>query len=113
MEKRAQIIFQILIALSLFSLWAAFALFIINKLFYQDLPGYTIGRICIWEFIAAIVCYLISRWMINKWGNLSLNKIDSDLKISVNPKYGVYFSFYFLIALIVGVWQFWIFSQKF
>ena len=85
----------------------------VNKLFYKDLPGYTIGRICIWEFVALIVAAIIAIMLIHKWGNITVQNIDNELKLTMNPKYGIYFSIYFLIAIITAIWQFWIFSQKF
>ena len=98
---------------TLFSLWAGFALLVVNKLFYKDLPGYTIGRICIWELVALLVAAGITRLLINKWGNLEIIEIGNKKSITMNPKFGIYFAIYFLIAILVGIWQFWIFSQKF
>ena len=112
-QRSYQIVFQILLTITLFSFWAGFALLVVNKLFYKDLPGYTIGRICIWELVAIIIAALIAKLMIDKWGNLKVERIDNELKLTMNPKYGLYFSTYFLIAIIVGIWQFWLFSQKF
>lgn len=112
-QKVVQILFQTLITITLFSLWAGFALLVVNKLFYKDLPGYTIGRICIWEFVAIIIAGLLAKLMINKWGNIEFKEIDHKMVLVMNPKFGLYFIFYFLIAIIVGIWQFWIFSQKF
>lgn len=112
-QKISQIIFQLLITITLFSLWAGFALLVVNKFFYKDLPGYTIGRLCIWELVAVIVAALISQFMINKWGNLKIEKVENETKLTINPKFGVYFSIYFLIAILVGIWQFWLFSQQF
>lgn len=112
-QKTAQIIFQFLITVTLFSYWAGFALLVVNKLFYKDLPGYTIGRICIWEIVALAVAFLISKLMINNWSNLKIQHIDGESKLTLNPKYGIYFFIYFLIAILVGIRQFWLFSQKF
>jgi len=111
--RNSQIIFQFLIILTLFSYWAGFALLVVNKLFHKDLPGYTIGRICIWEFVALFFAYLISRMLIKKWGTLKIQEVDNELKITMHPKYGIYFLIFFLTALIVGIWQFYLFSQKF
>jgi len=112
-QRISQILFQILITITLFSIWAGFALLIVNKLFYKDLPGYTIGRICIWDFVIFTIAALIAKLMINKWGNIEFRDIGNKKVLTMNPKFGMYFIFYFLIAIIVGVWQFWIFSQKF
>ncbi len=112
-QRIGQILFPILITLTLFSLWAGFALLIVNKFFYKDLPGYTIGRICIWEFVALIIAALITKLLINKWGNIEIQEIDKQKFLTMNPKFGIYFGIYFLIAVIVGIWQFWLFSQKF
>jgi len=112
-QKTAKIVFPVLITITLFSLWAGFALLIVNKLFYKDLPGYTIGRICVWEFVAIIIAAVVARILIRKWGNIEIKNIENKNYLTMNPKFGIYFAIYFLIAIIVGVWQFWIFSQKF
>jgi hypothetical protein len=112
-QKISQILFQLLLTITLFSLWAAFALLIVNKLFHKDLPGYTIGRICIWEFVALVIAALIAKFMINKWGNIRFREIDNKKVLIIDPKFGFYFLIYFLIGIIIGVWQFWIFSQNF
>ena len=33
----------------------------------------------------------------------------SMLPITLNPKYGIYFGLYFLVAIIVTIWQFWLY----
>jgi len=112
-EKTIKILFPILLTITLFSLWAGFALLVVNKLFYKDLPGYTIGRICIWEFVALAVAAFIAKGLINKWGNVAIKEFQNKQLLTMNPKFGIYFGVYFLIAIVVGIWQFWIFSQKF
>lgn len=112
-QKIIKILFPLLITFTLFSLWAGFALLIVNKFFYKELPGYTIGRICIWDFILLIIATLIAKLMISKWGNIEIKEIDNKELLTMNPKYGIYFTIYFLIAIIVGIWQFWLFSKKF
>lgn len=112
-QKIYKILFPILISITLFSLWAGFALLVVNKLFYRDLPGYTIGRICIWEFVALFIAGLIANLLIKNWGNVEVIEIKNKKLLTMNPKFGIYFGVYFLIAAVVGIWQFWIFSQKF
>lgn len=112
-QKIRQILFLLLITFTLFSLWAGFALLIINKFFYKDLTGYTIGRICIWDFIALIISILMAKLMLRKWGNIKVLEIDNNQLLTMHPNYGKYFVIYFLIAIIVGIWQFWLFSLKF
>ena len=112
-QKVYKLIFPLLIGLMLFSLWAGFALLVVNKLFYQDLPGYTIGQICIWEYVAIVVAVLIANMLIKTWGNIDIKEIEDQRQLIMNPKYGMFFSVYFVIATIVGIWQFWIFSQQF
>lgn len=109
----ARLLFQAIIIITIFSLWAAFALLVVNRLFYQDLPGYTIGRICIWELVAILIAFLISQQMIKKWGNIRLEKVEDQLKLTLSPNYGLYLLIYFLFAIGIGVWQFWLFSLKF
>jgi len=108
-----KILFPILMTVTLFSYWAGFALLVVNKIFYKDLPGYTIGRICIWEFIAIIIAGLITYILIKKWGNAEIRTIETKDLLVMNPKYGIYFGFYLVTAILVGIWQFWIFSQNF
>jgi len=112
-QKLAEMLFPIVITITLFSLWAGFALLIVNKLFYKELPGYTIGRICIWEYVALFIAAIIAKVLINKWGNIKIKNIENKKYLTMNPKFGIYFGIYFLIAVVVGVWQFWIFSQRF
>ncbi len=112
-QKTVKLLFPILLTVTLFSLWAGFALLIVNELFYKDLPGYTIGRICVWEFVALVFAVLITKLLISKWGNVDILEIENKKILTMNPKFGIYFGIYFLIAIIVGIWQFWIFSQKF
>lgn len=107
------IIFQALLTLTLFSFWAAFALLIVNQFFYKDLPGYTIGRICIWELVAIIIAAIISQWMIKKWGTIQLEQVEGQTKLTLHPNYGIYFLVYFICAIVIGIWQFWLFSQQF
>ncbi len=111
--KAIKILFPILVAVTLFSYWAGFALLIVNKMFYKDLPGYTIGRICIWEFVAIAAAVLITFILIRRWGNAEVRNFENKNLITMNFNYGIYFGFYFFIAILTGIWQFWIFSHKF
>jgi len=112
-QRTSQIIFQFLITITLFSYWAGFALLVVNKLYYKDLPGYTIGRICIWEFVALVIAFIISKFLIAKWGNIKIQEVENEWKLTMNPKFGIYFIIYFSILIIVGIWQFYLFSQNF
>ena len=108
-----RILFPVVFAITLFSYWAGFALLIVNKLFYKDLPGYKIGRICIWEFVALIIAIIITKTLINRWGNVETKSIENKKYLIINPKFGLYFGIYFMIAVIVGIWQFCLFSHNF
>ena len=112
-QKRINILFHFALSLTLFSLWAGFALLVVNKLFYKDLPGYTIGKICIWELVALTMAVLIGKVILNKWGTPQFRQIDEKHYLVLNPKYAYYFGIYFLVAMAVGIWQFWVFSQSF
>lgn len=112
-EKTINILFQILTTLLLFSLWAGFALLVVNSYFYRDLPGYTIGRFCIWELVAIIIAGGLSRLMYLKWDGLMMQKAEKRQYIQLNVKYIYLLLIYFLIATIVGLWQFYLFSQNF
>lgn len=113
MQKAGKILFQFILTLIIFSIWAGFALLVVNKYFYKDLPGYTIGRICIWELVALIIAFIIARLMIHKWENIKFGEIQGEQKLILNPKYGIFFLSFFLLALITAIWQFWIFSQNY
>ncbi len=106
-------IFPILLTISLFSIWAVFALTVVNAFFYKDLPGYTIGRICIWEGVALLISGLVAFLMIKKWGNIRIETRSEETRISIHPNYGWYFTFYFIAAIIISIWQFYLFSLKF
>ena len=108
-----KVLFPTLLAITLFSLWAGFALLVVNPLFYQDLPGYTIGRICIWEYVAMLIAASVTYLLIKNWGNIEVIELNGKTLITLNPKYGIYFGLYFLVAIIVAIWQFWLFSQTF
>lgn len=112
-RKAVQIIFPIIIAITIFSLWAGFALLVVNRYLYRDLPGYTIGKICIWEFIALLISAFLSYLIVRSWGNIDIGYVENKIKLVLNPKYGIYFLLYFIIAILVGIWQFLLFSQGF
>lgn len=112
-ERIVQIAFQTILVLTLFAYWAGFALLVVNKLFYKDLPGYVIGRLCIWELVALIVTIGISQIMVKKWGNIEIEEINDVKTLKINSNYGLYFLGFFVVAVGTGIWQFWIFSQRF
>lgn len=112
-HKMHRVLFPLVLTLTLFSIWAAFALLVVNNLFYEDLPGYQIGRICIWEFVAIVISAAVAWYLIRCWGNIDIQKIEGRNAMVLNPKFGLYFIIYFLLAVVVAIWQFWIFSQKF
>ena len=103
-----RIIFQSVLTVTIFSFWAGFALLIINPHFHDHLSGYTIGRICIWEIVALIVSGTVAHVWIDRWGNISIEKSEQQSKLVMNQKFGIYFLAYFLIAIAIGIWQFWI-----
>jgi len=83
-----------------------------QSFFYQDLPGYTIGWICIWEFVVLLVAATITRSLIKKWGSAEIQEIKNKRLLTMHHKFADYFGIYFLVAIVVGIWQFWLFSQK-
>ena len=107
------LLFVSLLTVTLFSVWAGFALLVVNKLFYQDLPGYTIGRLCIWELVALFVAAMLANILVKRWGRLEVIASDQGRLLAMNPKYAIYFGVYFLLAIATGIWQFWLFSLKF
>jgi hypothetical protein len=111
--KSSRIIFQFVLTILLFTFWAAFALLVINPFYQNNLPGYVIGTICIWEFIAIAMAALIAHFMINKWGSIQIIKVDNKSKILMNAKFAFFFLIYIFVAVVIAIWQFWVFSQKF
>ena len=111
--KAFQLLFQMVLTLLLFILWAAFALLVINPYFHSDLAGYTIGQLCIWELIFLILAAILARMIIKSWGYPEFATKDDQRLISMNSKYGSFFLAYFILGMVVAVWQFWVFSQKF
>lgn len=112
MNYTSWILWGILVII-LFSIWAALALLIINPYFVSSLPGYTIGRICIWEVVALGVSILLGRIIIVKWGGVEMIKVRDTNKLMMNRNYGILFVIYIVIALLIGIWQFWLFSQNY
>jgi len=112
-NKIIKLIFHGVVSTTLFSLWAAFALLVVNKLYHKNLPGYTIGRICIWEFVAIVIAVALGHFMINRWGSLESIEVNGQRRLVMSPQFGIYFLLYLLLAIIIGIWQFWIFSQQF
>ena len=108
-----KIIHLTVISICLFSLWAAFALLIVNPIFNADLPGYRLGRICIWEYVAMSIAILCSFAIVRLWGYPEIVKIGNHKRISFNIHYVYFYLSYFIVAIAIAIWQFWIFSQKF
>jgi len=108
-----KIIFHTILTLIIFSLWAGFALLIINPYFQNDLPNYEIGTICIWEYIALVIAWAIAYLMIKSWGTLECKIIDNKSKLVLSKKYGIFILVYLTLVIAVAIWQFWIFSLKF
>jgi len=108
-----KIIVHALLSLLLFSLWAGFALLIINPLFHEDVPAYIIGRICIWEYIAFAVAIFLSFFITKRWGYPEILKENSKTKVKMSINYAYFLLVYLTIGIIVAIWQFWIFSQNF
>lgn len=90
------------LSLFLFSLWAAFALLIINPFYRGSLPGYTLGRICPWEGLALLVAIGISRFLVKKWGPPQRTSSSKGHKIALHPGYFYFLLGYLLLAVIVG-----------
>lgn len=107
------IILQVVLTILLFSLWAGFALLVVNPNFHQDLPGYKIGQLCIWELVALVVCGIIARMIYKKWKGIVIKKEGDRKVLSINVNYGYCLLAYLILAIIVGIWQFWLFSQHF
>ena len=113
MTRLANILFFAVLTILSFSLWAAFALLVVNPYLQDELPGYRIGRICIWEFIALGVAVLISLSLIKKWGWPLIDSSARGKYLSVNINYIYLFLGYFMLGLVFGIWQFWLFSLRF
>ena len=97
----------------IFSLWAGIALLIVNPYFKNNLPGYQIGTICIWEFAALVVAAAIAHFTILKWGSLDFKKVDGKNKLELHSNYAYFLLVYFFLAVIVAIWQFYEYSKNF
>ena len=103
-----KIIFPSILTLSIFSIWAIFALTIVNPILNANLPGYTYGKLCIWELVALGVSAGLAFLVIRKFGQIKF--IDAQLE--AHKFYGLYFSIYFFLLVAVGTWQFCLFRQR-
>ncbi len=111
--KAHHLLFQLVLTIMLFLLWAAVALLVVNPYFHSDLPGYTIGRLCIWELIFLVIAAVLAKMMIKNWDYLEFTAREDRKVVSMNSKYATFFLFYFVLGILITVWQFWVFSQKF
>lgn len=100
------------LSLFLFSLWAAFALLIINPFYKESLPGYTLGRICPWEGLALLIAIGISSFLVKKWGLPQRISSPEGQKIALHPGYFFFLLGYLLLALIVGGFAFYDWSSQ-
>ncbi len=108
-----KIIHQVLISILLFTFWAVFALLVINPIYNADLPGYVLGELCIWEYIAMFIAILFSFIITKYWGYPEVCLIESNKKLVLNFNYTYFFLGYFFVGFVIAIWQFWLFSQKF
>ena len=108
-----RIVLPSILTILIFSLWAGFALTVINPYLREHVPGYVMGQLCIWELIALIISAVIAFLMVRYWGNLSLEEKKEREYITIHKNYGIFFIIYLVIAVAVGIWQFWMFTQNF
>jgi magnesium-transporting ATPase (P-type) len=93
----------------IFSVWAVFALTVVNPIMNAELTGYIIGRICIWEYIAIATSVVLSFFITNRFGYPITNEKTIEMpKVYINS-----FLVWFVLGCIVSIWQFYLFSQKF
>lgn len=102
----------VLISILLFTFWAVFALLIVNPIYNADLPGYVVGKICIWEYIAMFIAILGSFILTKYWGYPEVRILENHKKLVLNINYAYFFLGYFLFGFTIAIWQFWLFSQK-
>lgn len=100
-------------AILLFSVWAVFALVVVNPILNADLPAYRIGRICIWEYVMMSIAILCALGISRFWGYPEVLKLGNQSKFSLDIKYVYVFIAYIILAIVVSVWQFWLFSRQF
>jgi hypothetical protein len=108
-----KIIHQLLISILLFTLWAGFALLIINPMYRSDFPRYIIGRLCIWDYGAIVIAVLFSFIFTKYLGYPEIKVVEKNKKLVFNIFYAYFFLGYFVLGLAIAIWQFWLFSQKF
>jgi len=113
MNRIPQYIFSSILTIVFFSLWAGFALLVVNQNFHTKLPGYRIGKLCIWELVAFFIAAWIAKSLISKWGNIEVENQKGNRRVVLHYNYAKLFAIYFLISIFVSVWQFYVFSQSF
>lgn len=113
MKFTIKLIHHLIISVLLFTIWAAFALLIINKNTPSQLPEYIMGSICIWDYGAMILSIFCSFVISKYWGYPKLIPIDQKLSLGFPLYYGYFFLGYFIFSISIAIWQFWLFSQQF
>lgn len=111
--KTVKIIHHLLISILLFTIWAIFALLVVNPIYNAALPGYVLGEICIWEYIAMFLAILGSFLLSKYWGYPEIRLFENQKKLVLHINYAYFFLGYFFIGFTIAIWQFWLFSQKF
>jgi hypothetical protein len=111
--KLNQVISIVLLTLSLFSLWALFAVIIVNHQLHDDLPGYTIGELCRWDLLALVIAGALAFLMVKLWGPIQSETVEEKTSFVIPFQLGIYWLSYFILVLVIGAWQWLLFSQSF
>lgn len=112
MKFAINLIHHLVISILVFTIWAAFALLIVNPNLH-NLPQYIMGSLCIWDFGAMAFAVFVSFIIGKYWGYPKSMIINKKASLVLPINYSYFFLGYFIFALSVGIWQFWLFSQQF
>lgn len=97
----------------LFSVWIAFALTVINPYLASSVPGYVVGRPCIWELIVGLICLVIAYFLTKKNPVTRVKNKDGRAGLIIPDWFIYFFLYWFVIAWMVFGWQFYLFMQQF
>ncbi len=111
--KKIEIVFFIILTVLLFLLWAGFAILVINPYMSHYFPGYTEGQLCIWELVALIVASIVAHLLIKSWGYPTFTIIENREQLVMDKRYVYFLIAYFIIGVIIVIWQFLLFSSNF
>ncbi len=107
--KRNPFLGFFILTILLFSIWAVFALTMINPYLSKYFVGYTVGKLCVWEIIALSLSSLLAYLTLKKWP-IHWIKDEHQTQITIPKPIVIGFIAYIFIMSIVGAWQYYLFA---